>query len=94
MEILKYHFSWVYFKNIENQWQLPFVIHADFKSILRSYTACENSGSGTTYENSREKLSTRKTQTHITCGACVCVKCSDNRFFCRPLVIQGENVTE
>ena len=59
-----------------------------------SHTTRENPDSHTTCENSDESPWRRKTKTHIPCGACIYVKCSDDRYFRKPLVITGENVAE
>ena len=70
--------------------RVPFVIYADFESILlaqRNESVCGN----------RKKYNfswTEKRQLHTPCGAALYVKSSDDRFIRKPVVFRGENVAE
>ena len=69
----------------EYQLPLPFVIYADFKSVLRKQDSCEPSSS---------KSFTTQYQHHIPCRSCNYVKCSDEWYF-EPLQVNiGEDAAE
>ena len=69
----------------EYQLPLPFVIYADFKSVLRKQDSCEPSSS---------KSFATQYQHHIPCRSCNYVKCSDERYF-EPLQVNiGDDATE
>ena len=56
----------------EYQLRLPFVIYADFKSVLHKQDSCEPSSS---------KSCITQYQHHIPCGRCIYMKCSDGQYF-------------
>ena len=69
----------------EYQLPLPFVIYADFKSVLPK----QNS-----YELSSSKPFTTQYQHHTPCGSCIFVKCSDWQYFEPPQVNIGDDAAE
>ena len=69
----------------EYQLYLPFVIYADFKSVLLKQDFCEPSSS---------KSFTTQYQHHIPCGSCIYVKCSDGQYFEPPQVNIRDVVAE
>ena len=62
----------VKFTKTEYQLRLPFVIYADFESVLHKQDSSEPSWS---------KSVTTRYQQHVLCGSCIYVKCSDERYF-------------
>ena len=54
--------------------RLPFVIYADFESVLRKQGSCEPS-------SSPSKSFTTEYLHHILCESCIYVKCSDGQYF-------------
>ena len=62
----------VKFTKTEYQLRLPFVIYADFESVLRKKDSCEPPSS---------KSFTTQYQHHVPCGSGIYVKCSDGRCF-------------
>ena len=58
----------VKFTKTEYQLCLPFVICADFESVLHKEDSCEPSSS---------KSFTTQYQHHVPCGSCIYMKCSD-----------------
>ena len=60
----------VKFTETKYQLRLPFVIYADFKSVLHK----QDSG-----ESSSSKTFTIQYQHHVPCGSCIYMKCSDGR---------------
>ena len=62
----------VKFTKTEYQLRLPFVICADFESVLCKQDSCEPSLS---------KSFTTQYHQHVPCGSCIYVKCSDGRYF-------------
>ena len=75
----------VKFTKTEYQLRLPFVIYADFESVLRKQDSCEPSSS---------KSFTTQYQQHVPCGSCIYVKCSDGRCFEAPQVNIGDDAAE
>jgi len=73
------------FKKIEAQESLPFVIYADFESILERRELVEKDPS---------KSWTEKCQTHIPCGFGMHTVCTDKRFYSQPKVYFGEDSAE
>jgi hypothetical protein len=51
--------EWMYYKDIRKQLKVPYVIYADFESLLVPIKGCENDP---------EKSQTAKTTKHIACG--------------------------
>ena len=66
----------VKFTKTKDQLRLPFIIYADFKSVLCKQNSCEPSSS---------KSFTTQYQKQVPCGSCICVKSSDGRYFEPPL---------
>ena len=73
------------FTKAECQLRLPFVMYADFESVLIKQHGCTNDG---------KKSWTENLQHHVPCGACFYVKASDERFFRRPVIFRGETALE
>ena len=69
----------------EYQLRLPFVIYADFRSVLCKQGLCEPSSS---------KSFITQYQHHIPCGRCIYVKCSDGQYFEPPQVNIGDDAAE
>ena len=74
----------VKFTKTEYQLRLPFVINADFESVLRKQDSCEPSTS---------KSFTTQYQQHVP-GSCIYVKCSDGRYFEVPEINIGDDTAE
>ena len=75
----------VKFTKTEYQLRLPFVIYADFESILLKHDVCKNNS---------EKSWTLKYQTHEACGYGLYTVCSDKRFYRAPEVYHGADSAE
>ena len=60
------------FTKTKYQLRIPFVIYADFESVLRKQDPCESSSS---------KCFTTQYQHQVPCGNCIYVKCSDGQYF-------------
>ena len=69
----------------EYQLRLPFVIYADFESVLRKQDSCESSSSNSF---------TTQYQQHLPCGSYINVKCSDGQYFEAPQVNIGDDAAE
>ena len=70
----------VKFTKTKYQLRIPFVIYADFESVLRKQDSCESSSS---------KCFTTQYQHHVPRGNCIYVKCSDGQYFETPQVNKG-----
>ena len=75
----------VKFTKTEYQLRLPFVIYADFESVLHKQDLCEPSSS---------KSFTNQYQQHVPCGSCIYMKCSDGQYFEAPQVNIGDDPAE
>ena len=75
----------VKFTKTEYPLRLPFVIYADFKSLLFKQNSCELLPS---------KSFTTQYEHHIPCGSCIFVKCSDGQQFEPAQVNVGHEATE
>ena len=75
----------VKFTKSKYQLRLPFVIYANFKSILRKQDSCEPSSS---------KSFITQYQHHVPCGNCIYVKCSDGRYFELPQENIGDDAAK
>ena len=75
----------VKFTKTEYQLRLPFVIYADFESVLREQDSCEPSSS---------KSFTTQHQHHVPCGSCIYMKCSDGQYFWPLQVNIGDDAAE
>ena len=75
----------VKFPKTEYQLRLPFVIYADFESVLCKRDLCEPSSS---------KSFTIQHQQHVPCGSCNYVKRSDGGYFETPQVNIGDDAAE
>jgi len=73
------------FKKIEAQERLPFVIYADFESILERKELVEKDPL---------KSWTEKCQTHFPCGFGMHTVCTDKRFYSQPKIYFGEDSAE
>ena len=73
------------FTKTKYQLYLPFVIYADFESVLRKKDSCETSSS---------KSFTTQYQHYVPCGSCIYVKCSDGQYFEPPQVNKGDDTTD
>jgi len=73
------------FKKIEAQERLPFVIYADFESILEQKEIAEKDPS---------KSWTEKCQRHFPCGFGMHTVCTDKRFHSQPKIYFGEDSAE
>ena len=73
------------FTKIEYQLRLPFIIYADFESILKKHDVCENNPN---------KSWTTKYQSHEACGYGVYTVCTDKRFYRQPHIYHGEDAAE
>ena len=62
----------VKFTKTKYQLRLPFVIYADFESVLRKQDSCEPSS---------WKSFITQYQHHVPCGSCIYVKCNDEQYF-------------
>ena len=62
----------VMFTKTEYQLRLPFVIYANFESVLHKQDS---------HEPSLSKSFTTQYQQHVPCGSCIYMKCSDGRYF-------------
>ena len=75
----------VKFTKTEYQLRLPFVIYADFESVLCKQDSCEPSSS---------KSFTTQYQQHVPCGSYIYVKCKDGRYFEAPQVNIRDDAAE
>ena len=75
----------VKFTKTEYQLRLPFVIYANFKSVLHRQDSCKPSSL---------KLFIIQHQHHVPCGSCIYVKCSDGQYFEPPQVNIGDDAPE
>ena len=75
----------LYFKDVHKQLKVPFVIYADFESILIPCTQ-ENLSDDASY--------TQKTHEHQTSGFCYIVVSDVENFHNPPVDYRGENVVE
>ena len=81
----KYHDDKVFFRNYESMLHLPFVMYADFESILVKQE--NNDGDET-------KSWTNKTQLHVADGFAVYIKSIDPDFYKEPYIYTGPNAAE
>ena len=72
----------VKFTKTEYQLHLPFVIYADFDSVLPKQDSCESSSSNSFIT---------QYQQHIPCGSCIYMKCSVRQYFAPPQVNIGDD---
>ena len=75
----------VRFTKTEHELRLPFIIYADFESVLWKEDSCEPSSS---------KFFTTQYQHHIPCGSCIYMKCSMGDTLKHPQVNIGDDATE
>ena len=75
----------LYFKKIEAQMRLPFVIIADFESLLEKITSAERDSSVSW---------TMQTHKHTACGFGMYTVCRDKRFYSQPKIYFGEDSAE
>ena len=75
----------VMFTKTEYQLRLPFVMYADFESILKKNDVCRNDPA---------KSWTLKYQSHEACGYGLYTVCSDKRFYHAPEVYHGADSAE
>ena len=73
------------FTKVEYQARLPFIIYADFESILESKEVVEKDPS---------RSWTEKYQKHIPCGLGMHTVCTDKRFYSEPKIYFGEDSAE
>ena len=76
----------VSFKSTEKQLRLPFIIYADFESIL-----CRNESDE---QRNLEQSWTHKYQTHKACSYGMHTVSSDKRFYSKPKIHFGEDTAE
>ena len=81
----KHHDDKVFFRNYESMLHLPFVMYADFESILVKQE--NNDGDET-------KSWTNKTQLHVADGFAVYIKSIDPDFYKEPYIYTGPNAAE
>ena len=77
----------IQYTKTECQLRLSFVVYADFESVLVNQSECAPKKQ----RNTKKKSWTIKIQRHVTCGASLYIKSSDNRFFRRPEIFRGED---
>ena len=75
----------LFFQKTECQLRLPFVIYADFESILKPHSSAEQIST---------KPWTQIYQTHEACGFGMYTVSTDKRFYSKPTVEFGENSAE
>ena len=73
------------FTKVEYQSRLPFVIYADFESILENNNMTDRDPS---------RPWTEKYQTHIPCSFGMYTVCTDKRFYSKPKIYFGEDSAE